>query len=498
MPDASPTTILWTTHSHDPPPALHDRCRARARRPRATSGSGPIHRHRLRPHGRQPHPRGHRATAPRTPGWACWWTGSAIVSSGSASLEAAIDWILGEMKKDGLRERAGRAGEVPTGCVAQESAELVKPRRVRLAMLGLGGSVGTPAAAMTAPVLVVSSFDELERRKAEAKGRIVLFDVPFTTYPETRRYRTDGPSAAARAGAVACLIRSVASDSIRSPHTGRTSYDSTVARIPAAALSVEDAMMLRRMRTGASLVVVTLRMGARRFPTPSRGTSWRRWWAGRSRTRSSCSAGTSTRGTWGRAPWTTPADRSPRGKPSTDEAARAPAPPHRPGGAMDQRGERCARAAAPTATRIPPSWTSTCWRSNPTAECSTRGIRLRGLGLGREHRRNRWHRCFSRSAPPACSASKESPEADIGPLVERGVPGIGLDVDAERYFWYHHSRGRHAGQAGSGGAGAVRRGDGGDGVRGGGPAGGASAVGSDVLHPEGARATEGPTRGEVR
>jgi carboxypeptidase Q len=36
---------------------------------------------------------------------------------------------------------------------------------------------------------------------------------------------------------------------------------------------------------------------------------------------------------------------------------------------------------------------------------------------------------------------KESPEADIGPLVEEGVPGIGLQVDGTRYFWYHHSEG---------------------------------------------------------
>ena len=57
--------------------------------------------------------------------------------------------------------------------------------------------MGTPKAGITAPVLVVSSFEELERRKADARGRIVLFDVPFTEYGETRRYRSDGPSAAA-------------------------------------------------------------------------------------------------------------------------------------------------------------------------------------------------------------------------------------------------------------------------------------------------------------
>ena len=70
----------------------------------------------------------------------------------------------------------------------------------------------------------------------------------------------------------------------------------------------------------------------------------------------------------------------------------------------------------------------------------------------------------------------ESPEADIGPMVERGVPGIGLEVDGSRYFWYHHSRGRHAGQARSGGGGPLRRRDGGHGVRGSGLGGRAAHV----------------------
>ncbi|MBA3556648.1 MAG: M28 family peptidase, partial [Gemmatimonadales bacterium] len=186
--------------------------------------------------------------------------------AGSRSLEAAIDWVLAEMKKDGLQNVRGETVSVTHWERGQESAELVRPRRQRLAMLGLGGSVATPATGITAPVLVVASFEELVRRRAEAKGKIVLFDAPFTTYGETRRYRTDGASAAARAGAVACLIRSVASESIRSPHTGRTRYDSTVARIPAAALSVEDAMLLHRMQDRGLPVVVTLRMGARQLP----------------------------------------------------------------------------------------------------------------------------------------------------------------------------------------------------------------------------------------
>jgi carboxypeptidase Q len=191
--------------------------------------------------------------------------------SGSASLEAAIDWVLAQMKSDGLENVRGERVMVPHWVRGEESVELVKPRRARLHMLGLGGSIATPRRGITAPVLVVTSFDDLHERAAEARGKIVLFDVPFTTYRETVKYRVDGASAAARAGAVASLIRSVASYSIRSPHTGVMHYDSTVARIPAAALSVEDAMMLRRFQDRGQPVVVTLRMAARTLPdAPSR------------------------------------------------------------------------------------------------------------------------------------------------------------------------------------------------------------------------------------
>ncbi len=191
--------------------------------------------------------------------------------SGTASLEAAIDWILDLMKADGLENVRGEPLMVPRWVRGAESAVLVKPRAARLFLLGLGGSVGTPKNGITAPVLVVSSLEELTRRTAEAKGKIVLFDSPFTDYPVARRIRVEGPSAAARAGAVACLIRSVASASIRSPHTGVTVYDTTAAKIPAAALSVEDAMMLHRFQDRGEPVVVTLKMSARTLPdAPSR------------------------------------------------------------------------------------------------------------------------------------------------------------------------------------------------------------------------------------
>jgi carboxypeptidase Q len=192
--------------------------------------------------------------------------------SGSVALERAIDWTLARMRTDGLENVRGEPAMVRHWVRGTESAELITPRRKRLAMLGLGGSVGTPAAGITAPVVVVSSFDDLAKRGAAVKGKIVLFDVPFTEYEAVRLYRYGGASAAAKQGAVAMLLRSVASFSINSPHTGSMRYDSTVAtRIPAAAIAVEDAMMLHRMQERGQPVTVKLVMGAQNLPSaPSR------------------------------------------------------------------------------------------------------------------------------------------------------------------------------------------------------------------------------------
>src|SRR5688572_297105 len=192
--------------------------------------------------------------------------------SGSASLERSIDWILQEMKKDGLQNVRGEPVMVPKWVRGAESATMISPRATPLHMVGLGGSVGTPAKGITGTVMVVKNFDELTRRAAEAKGKIVLFDVPFTGYGQTVRYRGGAANAAGKVGAVAALIRSVSSFSMQNPHTGSMSYDTTLkVRVPAAALSVEDAAMIHRMVDRGEKVVINLKMSARKLPdVPSR------------------------------------------------------------------------------------------------------------------------------------------------------------------------------------------------------------------------------------
>jgi carboxypeptidase Q len=182
--------------------------------------------------------------------------------SGSPQLEQAIRWTVEQMERDGLEGVRAESVKVPRWVRGRESATLVEPAGGELVMLGLGNSVGTPPAGIEAELLVVKSFDELEARSAEARGRIVLFNVPYTGYGPTVRYRGTGASRAARHGAVAMLLRSVGLPGLRTPHTGALRYEDAVPKIPAAAIALEDAERLQRLQDRGRRVVVRLKMEA--------------------------------------------------------------------------------------------------------------------------------------------------------------------------------------------------------------------------------------------
>ena len=144
--------------------------------------------------------------------------------SGSDSLERAIDWAVAAMKTDGLENVRKEPVMVPRWVRGRESLELLAPIHESLPMLGLGNSTGTPATGIEADVVVVRDFDDLSARGPAVKGKIVLFNVPFTNYGATVLYRSSGPSRAAALGAVAALVRSVGPNGLRTPHTGATQY----------------------------------------------------------------------------------------------------------------------------------------------------------------------------------------------------------------------------------------------------------------------------------
>jgi Zn-dependent M28 family amino/carboxypeptidase len=186
--------------------------------------------------------------------------------SGSVALEQAIDWAAETMESEGLVVRK-QPVMVPHWVRGEESASVVSPVERELPILGLGRSVGTPEGGITAPVVVVGSFDELEALGREnVEGKIVVYAVDWEGYGRTVRYRGAGASRAAALGAVAALVRSATGLSVASPHTGAMRYDEEQPQIPAAAITVEDAMWMRNMAKLGQEMTVHLEMGAQTLP----------------------------------------------------------------------------------------------------------------------------------------------------------------------------------------------------------------------------------------
>ena len=186
--------------------------------------------------------------------------------SGSENLTRAIRWAAEEMKKDGLENVRAERVMVPYWVRGHERAEIVHPQQSSLEILGLGGTVATPPGGVEGDILVVTSFDELRSRGGDARGRIVLFNTPFTSYGDTVAYRTGGARAAALQGAVAVLVRAVGPIGLRTTHTGAVQYGQGMPPIPAAAITVEDANRLVRLIGRGHRVRVRLVLSGRFEP----------------------------------------------------------------------------------------------------------------------------------------------------------------------------------------------------------------------------------------
>jgi hypothetical protein len=118
-----------------------------------------------------------------------------------------------------------------------------------LDVLALGNSMGTGPKGFQAPVMLINSFEELEQKKEAVKGKIVFYNYKFNdsyvktfeAYRDAVGYRGQGPSQAAKYGAVAVLIRSMSHAADNNPHTGSTRYNDSFPKIPAAAMGLHDA-----------------------------------------------------------------------------------------------------------------------------------------------------------------------------------------------------------------------------------------------------------------
>ena len=181
--------------------------------------------------------------------------------SGSAQAAKAVEYVANELKAIGCEVLLEKV-MVPHWVRGEETAALVQfpgqaPETTqKIVLCALGPSVETPADGITAEVIAVRNFQELKSLpRDKVVGKIVLFNYPFDkqiaaegrageAYGEAVVYRSDGPSAAARQGAVACLIRSVGGADYRLPHTGMTKYANDAPKIPAGAVTSEDADLI--------------------------------------------------------------------------------------------------------------------------------------------------------------------------------------------------------------------------------------------------------------
>ena len=359
--------------------------------------------------------------------------------SGSESLENSIDWILDEMNKDGFDYVGTQKVMVPHWVRGEESATMKAPYKKDLPMLGLGGSVGTPEGGIEAEVLVVSSFDDLRAKAEQAEGKIVLYNVPFTTYGQTVQYRINGAIEAAKAGAVASLIRSVGPYSMQTPHTGTSSYAEGVKKIPHAAITLEHAGLIARMSERGETVTVKLEMDAKTLPdTESRniiaeikGSEYPEEIIVMGGHIDSWDVGQGVMDDAGGclAAW---------------EALRA----------MKELG------LEPKRTIRVVMWTNeenglrgaTTYRDSVIADGSLDDHVLAmesdsgvfdplGFGFSGSDKAFEMIKEVGKLLKPIGSDSitRGGGGADIGPIMREGVPGMGLRVDGEKYFWYHHT-----------------------------------------------------------
>jgi hypothetical protein len=172
--------------------------------------------------------------------------------SGTEGAEAAVQWAKRSFEADGVKVWLEPV-KVPRWVRGEERGEVLASERHRghpLSLTALGGSIGTPPEGLTAEVVEVRSLEEVAALGEAVKGKFVFFNHTMAEPADYGRFagmRGRGPAVAAKAGAVGALVRSLATASLRTPHTGSTRYEEGGPQVPAAAISTEDADLLHRL-----------------------------------------------------------------------------------------------------------------------------------------------------------------------------------------------------------------------------------------------------------
>lgn len=172
--------------------------------------------------------------------------------AGSTGMVKAEQWGMIVMKESGAENAWMQQCMVPhwvRGGVDEANAIVDGGKAVKLDVVALGNSIGTGKKGLQAEVVEVKSFEDLETKKEQVKGKIVFYNYKFNptfirtfqSYGDANKYRGQGPSMAAKYGAVGAIVRSMSHSTDNNPHTGSTRYDSAYEKIPAVAIGLQDA-----------------------------------------------------------------------------------------------------------------------------------------------------------------------------------------------------------------------------------------------------------------
>lgn len=197
--------------------------------------------------------------------------------AGSPNAERARDWGLAKLSALGFQNVHAEAFPITAFVRGAESAEITAPYRQQLAVMGLGRTVPTPKGGIEAEIALFHTYAELLAAPlGSLKGKIAVVTEAQPRSREGSGYgqlspnRRQGPSQAAKRGAVAYLTRSLATNDARLPHTGALNYDDALPKIPAGAISVPDAILLDNMAARGKPVRIKLVIGSTTRP----GTAW--------------------------------------------------------------------------------------------------------------------------------------------------------------------------------------------------------------------------------
>ena len=195
--------------------------------------------------------------------------------AGSPQMPKAEQWGLKTMQASGADKSWLQECMVPHWVRGGKDVATATTggQKKELDVLALGNSLGTGPAGVSAEVIEVKNFDELEQKKDALKDKIVFYNYKFNptfvrtfqAYSDAVRYRGGGPSRAAKYGAKAVIVRSMSHSTDNNPHTGGTNYNDSFAKIPAVAIGLKDADWLDNALT-KNKVTVSLKTGGKFLP----------------------------------------------------------------------------------------------------------------------------------------------------------------------------------------------------------------------------------------